>query len=72
MTEQDDSYLTARDVRQRYGNRSDSWLWRMLEKKESGFPQPVKLGGGRFRYWRLSELIAWERACATSGSAVAA
>jgi hypothetical protein len=28
------------------------------------FPQPVYFG--RFRYWRLAQLIEWEVACAAS------
>jgi predicted DNA-binding transcriptional regulator AlpA len=54
-------WLTAPDVRARYGNASDMWLDRRL-KDDSGFPTPVYFG--RQRYWRLSELEAWERECA--------
>jgi predicted DNA-binding transcriptional regulator AlpA len=54
-------WLLAADVRKRYGDASVMWLDRRL-KDDSGFPKPVYLG--RQRYWRLSELEAWERDCA--------
>jgi predicted DNA-binding transcriptional regulator AlpA len=57
----DDYFLTAVQVRQRYGNASDMWLWRRL-RDDSNFPRPIEIS--RRRYWKLSELIAWERACA--------
>ena len=51
--------LTAAQVKRRYGNASDMWLWRRLHDL-SGFPQPLLICGRRF--WKLSALIAWERA----------
>jgi hypothetical protein len=51
--------LTAAQVKRRYGNASDMWLWRRLHDS-SGFPQPLSICGRRF--WKLSGLIAWERA----------
>jgi hypothetical protein len=48
-------------VRQRYGNASDMWLWRRL-RDDSKFPRPIEIR--KRRYWKLSELIMWERACA--------
>jgi hypothetical protein len=51
--------LNAGQVRRRYGNASDMWLWRRL-RDSSGFPQPLFISGRRF--WRLSALIAWESA----------
>jgi hypothetical protein len=56
-----DRFLTAGQVRARYGHASDMWLWRR-PKDNSGFPPPLDICGRR--YWRLSELIIWERACA--------
>ena len=55
--------LTAAQVKRRYGNASDMWLWRRLHDS-SGFPQPFFICGRRF--WKLSALIAWERAQAKS------
>ena len=51
-------FLTARQTRQRYGGISDMWLWRRLHD-DSGFPKPLVIN--RRRFWRLSELIMWER-----------
>ena len=53
----DDRFLPARQVWERYGVTSMS-LYRWLADAEMGFPRPVYFG--RFRHWRLSELIAWE------------
>jgi len=45
-------------VKQRYGDASDMWVHRRLHDK-SGFPQPVYICGRRF--WRLADLVDWER-----------
>lgn len=52
-------YLPARRVWERYGV-SQMTLWRWLHDADMGFPRPVYLG--RFRYWRIAELEAWEAA----------
>jgi predicted DNA-binding transcriptional regulator AlpA len=52
-----DQFLPARAVWTRYGVTSMS-LYRWLDDEELNFPRPVYLG--RFRHWRLSELVAWE------------
>lgn len=52
-------YLTAPQVKARYGGRSDMWLWRML-RDEQNFPRPKMIRG--HRYWRLSDLVAFEDA----------
>ncbi|HZZ21890.1 MAG TPA: hypothetical protein VFE60_04600 [Roseiarcus sp.] len=57
--------LTAAQVKRRYGNASDMWLWRRLHDS-SGFPQPLFICGRRF--WRMAALIAWERARAKGGA----
>ena len=57
MTESQDPLLPAAQVRERFGGVSDMWLHRRLQDK-SGFPRPVYIG--RLRFWRLSELVAWE------------
>jgi predicted DNA-binding transcriptional regulator AlpA len=64
VDDSDDYFLTAVQVRQRYGNASDMWLWRRL-RDDSNFPRPIEIR--KRRYWKLSELIAWERACASGG-----
>jgi predicted DNA-binding transcriptional regulator AlpA len=58
----DDRYLTARMVKERFGGVSDMWLWRRL-RHDADFPPPLMIGARRF--WKLAELIAWERTCAT-------
>jgi hypothetical protein len=50
--------LTAAQVKRRYGNASDMWLWRRLHDS-SGFPEPLLICGRRF--WRVGALIVWER-----------
>jgi hypothetical protein len=55
----DERLLTAAQVKRRYGNASDMWLWRRLHDS-SGFPQPLFICGRRF--WRMAALISWERA----------
>jgi predicted DNA-binding transcriptional regulator AlpA len=51
-------FLSSRQVRQRYGGRSQMWLHRRLHDN-SGFPRPVYLG--RQRFWKLEDLERWER-----------
>jgi predicted DNA-binding transcriptional regulator AlpA len=53
-------FLTAPQVRQRYGNKSDMWLWRVL-REEPEFPKPIVIR--KQRYFRLCDLIAYEDAC---------
>lgn len=53
-----DCFLNSAQTRARYGNASDMWLWRRLHD-DSGFPPPIVIN--RRRFWRLSELVAWER-----------
>jgi hypothetical protein len=52
-------YLTAPQVRARFGSKSDMWLWRML-REDPKFPRPVVLRS--HRYFKLSELVAYENA----------
>lgn len=59
---QSEHFLTARQVRERYGNCSAMWLFRR-EHDGSGFPQCVVVANRKM--WRLSELEIWERSLAT-------
>jgi predicted DNA-binding transcriptional regulator AlpA len=52
-----DQLLTAAHVRQRYGGVSHMWIERRLQSDDT-FPRPFYIGARR--YWRFSELIAWE------------
>lgn len=57
----DDRYLSSKHVRERYGNVSHMWIERRLV--DSQFPVPVYFG--RRRFWKLSDLLEWERQKAT-------
>jgi predicted DNA-binding transcriptional regulator AlpA len=61
-----DRFLSAKQTRERYADASDMWIWRRLHD-DSGFPQPVTIAGRRF--WRLSDLIAWESSALRRGEA---
>jgi predicted DNA-binding transcriptional regulator AlpA len=50
-------YLTATQVRARYGGTSRMWLHRRIA--QDAFPTPVTFGG-RYRHFKLSEIEAWE------------
>jgi hypothetical protein len=62
MHEAGEIFLTAPQVRQRFGGKSDMWLWRVL-RDVPGFPRPVVIR--HQRYFRLSELLALESASKT-------
>ncbi|CAN5167533.1 hypothetical protein BH10PSE10_BH10PSE10_02870 [soil metagenome] len=51
-------FLTAAQVRQRYGDASRMWLHRRITRDE--FPKPITFGG-RNRFFKVSELEEWER-----------
>ena len=53
-----ESFLPARAVKLRYGV-SDMSLWRWLRDQRLGFPAPIIIN--RHRFWRESDLVAWER-----------
>ena len=54
----DDVHLSAPQVRKRYGDRSQMWLWRLLRNEKLGFPKPLVINNRR--YWQLSKLKSWE------------
>lgn len=51
-------FLTARQVRARFGGASAMWLYRRITR--DGFPAPVSFGS-RLRYFSLAEIESWER-----------
>ena len=53
-----ETYITAPQLRARFGGRSDVWLWRLLNDERANFPKPIMVR--RYRYFRLSEIEAWE------------
>jgi len=57
--ESDDVYLRAREVRERYGGVSEQALWRWLRDEKLNFPKPFYIN--QFRYWKLTDLVRWER-----------
>jgi predicted DNA-binding transcriptional regulator AlpA len=59
-------FISAPQVCNRYGGRSFMWLVRML-KRDPSFPRPTKIG--RLNFFRLDELVRWERAKAASSRA---
>lgn len=61
--------LPARQVCTRYGV-SDRTLDRWTEHREyMKFPDPIRIN--RRRYWRVDELVAWERTRAARAGAAA-
>ena len=62
-------YLPAGQVRARYGV-SDMSLWRWLRDPKLGFPAPIKIHNRR--YWKLSDLQAWEATRSTIRTEAAA
>jgi hypothetical protein len=70
VTPQDSEvFLDSRAVRRRYCGRSEMALWRWSRDPELGFPKPIYIQ--KYRYWKLSDLIEWERTRPTSKSAAA-
>ena len=59
-----DVFLDARAVRRRYGGRSEMALYRWIRDPDLGFPAPIYIMQNR--YWRLADLIEWERTRPTS------
>jgi predicted DNA-binding transcriptional regulator AlpA len=58
MDDTDERYLTARAVYERY-SICDMTLTRWVNDPRKDFPKPTYFG--RFRYWKLADLVAWER-----------
>jgi predicted DNA-binding transcriptional regulator AlpA len=59
-------WISAPQLCARYGGLSHMWLARML-KRDPTFPRPTKFG--RLRFFRVDELVAWERAAAAKSRA---
>jgi predicted DNA-binding transcriptional regulator AlpA len=54
-------YLTSAQLRERYGDRSTMWIGRIM-KRDPKFPRPIYIG--RFRFWDLADIEAYERVAA--------
>jgi hypothetical protein len=59
----DDVFLNSKQVRQRYGGVSTMWIFRREHDPRSSFPRPIV--SNRRKFWRLRDLVAWERRLAT-------
>ena len=55
-------YLTAQQLRARYGGRSEMWLDRIMARDPT-FPRHIYIG--RLRFWALDEIEAYEQLCAS-------
>lgn len=53
-----DFYLTARQVRNRYGGCSNMALWRWLQDDTMQFPRPLVIN--RRRLWKIADLEHFE------------
>ena len=63
----DNQFLPASSVWKRYRvTPMSGYGW--LADEKLGFPRPIYIG--RFRYWRLSELVAWEASRPKTGKPV--
>jgi hypothetical protein len=51
-------YLTSAQLRERYGDRSEMWLTRIM-RSDPAFPRYIVIG--RYRFWDLANIEAYER-----------
>jgi len=51
-------YVTGRQLRERYGGRSEMWLARIM-RADADFPRPIVIG--RYRFWALDQIESYER-----------
>jgi predicted DNA-binding transcriptional regulator AlpA len=58
------AFLPARAVWERYGVTSMT-LYRWIENDALAFPKPIYIG--RFRFWKIADLVDWERARPKAG-----
>jgi predicted DNA-binding transcriptional regulator AlpA len=57
----EDILITAAQLKRRWGQVSDMFLWRKL-RDDPNFPRPLLMGGKNSRrFWYLSEIVAYER-----------
>jgi predicted DNA-binding transcriptional regulator AlpA len=60
MADKSRSYLTASQVRERFGGRSSMWLWRKL-RDDPLFPKPLPMGQN-IRLFDVQELDRYDDA----------
>jgi predicted DNA-binding transcriptional regulator AlpA len=51
-------YVTSAQLRERYGGRSEMWLTRIM-RSDPTFPRYIVIG--RYRFWDVAEIEAYER-----------
>ena len=61
------SFLTAAQVRARYGGVSDMAIWRWLHDPKLAFPQPMRIN--RRRFWQLADLDGFDQRQREQGAA---
>jgi predicted DNA-binding transcriptional regulator AlpA len=66
---ENDRYIPARAVWERYGV-THMTLYRWLDSEEMNFPRPRYIG--RYRYWRVDDLRAWEAGRPSVGAPIRA
>jgi predicted DNA-binding transcriptional regulator AlpA len=62
----DDPLLPAAEVTKRY-SVSSMTIYRWVRDNSLSFPAPIYIN--KRRYWRVSELVSWERSRVTGGAA---
>jgi len=60
------TWLPSAAVKARYGNCSDTTIWRWMRDPRVNFPKPIYINS-RHRLWRLTELEAWEESRTIDG-----
>jgi len=57
----DARYLTAGQIRQRFGGVSHMWIVRRMA--DADFPKPTKFANSKSapRFWKLTDVEQWER-----------
>lgn len=69
MTDIEDVMMTSAQVCARYGSITPMTLYRWVNDERLGFPQAMRINN--VRYWKASEILAWERARASRSLAAA-
>ena len=59
--------ITSKAVRSHFGGISDMTLWRWANNPALDFPKPIIIN--RRKYWRESDISAWERQAALASGA---
>ena len=63
-----ETFLPAAAVRARYGDCSDTTIWRWMRDPRMNFPKPI-YANSRHRLWKLADLESWEQSRTIEGGA---